>query len=413
VDDAWQEFLLDLQAYAIVGGASGVVLGGLFVAVPALRRRLLPLPRLRPGRWNGAEVLLALLALPLAQVVIMSVIASISPPGGEGQAARTEATRLFIMSSPLWVALTLAVVTTVLYRISGTRPHQYGVTWARWPANVVLGSLMFLVVTPISLAVYLGVVLVFGSETNPLEKVVQQGLGQSEWPLLVFMTVAAAPLTEEILFRGVLQGWLRRATLIGHIAFLLVVLVYGAVPAMQYAMMQVAEERDKEVLRGVVPADWTSALVSPILFGCLAAGYAGWLWWLGRRHLRGIAEVWLWRPGADLLVAPPPAHPDEADALEGDAVEADEDQPDASVALVDPSLQARQQQWAWANARLAVFGSAILFGLEHGWPNSVPLLLFGLGVGWLAYRTQSLIGPMVCHGLFNSVACIVLYWSTL
>ncbi len=193
MDDAWQDFLLNLRAYAIVGGASGVVLGGLLLAVPALRRRLLPLPRLRPGRWGGAEVLLALLTLPFAQFLTLQMIAAMSPPMPDDRAAaRAEAMRLFIAASPLWAALTLAVVTTVLYRISGTRPHQYGVTWARWPANVALGILLFMVITPLTLAVYLGMVLAFGSETNPLEQVVKHGLGQWEWPLLLFMTVAGA-----------------------------------------------------------------------------------------------------------------------------------------------------------------------------------------------------------------------------
>ncbi len=96
---------------------------------------------------------------------------------------------------------------------------------------------------------------------------------------------------------------------------------------------------------------------------------------------------------------------------EDDKADADKQPPAVSVALVDPALRERQRQWAWADARLAVFGSAMLFGLEHGWPNSVPLLLYGLGAGWLAYRTQSVIGTIVCHALFNSVACIVLAWS--
>ncbi len=113
-------------------------------------------------------------------------------------------------------------------------------------------------------------------------------------------------LTEEIVFRGVLQGWLRRATLIGHIALLLVMLVAGALPLLHYVALQLADEHDREILRGIAPADWGGAIASPILFGSLAAGYAGCLWWMGRRQLRTFTEVWLWRPGADLLLAQTP-----------------------------------------------------------------------------------------------------------
>jgi membrane protease YdiL (CAAX protease family) len=54
----------------------------------------------------------------------------------------------------------------------------------------------------------------------------------------------------------------------------------------------------------------------------------------------------------------------------------------------------------------------MLFAASHNvWPTPVPLLLLGLGLGWLASRTQSLVGPIVCHALFNGVACLVLYWE--
>jgi membrane protease YdiL (CAAX protease family) len=52
----------------------------------------------------------------------------------------------------------------------------------------------------------------------------------------------------------------------------------------------------------------------------------------------------------------------------------------------------------------------LLFASFHAqvWPSPIPLFFLGLGLGWLSYRTQSLIGPIVAHALFNAVACIVL-----
>ena len=38
----------------------------------------------------------------------------------------------------------------------------------------------------------------------------------------------------------------------------------------------------------------------------------------------------------------------------------------------------------------------------------MPLTVMGIGLGWLAYRSQSLVGPMVVHGLFNAVTMIFL-----
>jgi membrane protease YdiL (CAAX protease family) len=406
VDDAWQDFLLNLLAYVMVAGAGGIVLGGMLVAMPSLRRRLLPVPRLRPGRWGGGEVLFALLALPFAHRIVVDILAPLAPPADDRAVARAEYFKLDVIGSPLWVMLTLAIVITLLFLKSRTRPYHYGITWARWPANVVLGIVLYLVLTPLTLAIYLLAVLALGGEKNLIELTVQRGFTQWQWALLLFMTVIGAPLTEEVLFRGVLQGWLRRATLIGHIGFLLVVFVLGAVPLALYSAVLVSEGKTQETLREVAPADWLAA-VAPFVFNTvLVMVYAVWLWRLGRRHLHTALEVLYWHPGADLLVPLTGVNPEEPTEEEaGDA-------PAPSAAQDDPLLAARQQEWGVANARLAILGSAALFALAHGWPNAIPLLVFGAGVGWLAYRTQSLIGGIVCHALFNSVACIVLAWST-
>ena len=58
----------------------------------------------------------------------------------------------------------------------------------------------------------------------------------------------------------------------------------------------------------------------------------------------------------------------------------------------------------------AVFGTALLFASIHAavWPTPVPLFVLGLALGTLASRTGSLVGPMVLHGLFNAVTCVML-----
>jgi membrane protease YdiL (CAAX protease family) len=58
----------------------------------------------------------------------------------------------------------------------------------------------------------------------------------------------------------------------------------------------------------------------------------------------------------------------------------------------------------------AVFASSALFASVHSfaWPSPVALFLLALGLGWLAQRTRSLVGPIVLHGLFNGVSCVLL-----
>jgi membrane protease YdiL (CAAX protease family) len=47
------------------------------------------------------------------------------------------------------------------------------------------------------------------------------------------------------------------------------------------------------------------------------------------------------------------------------------------------------------------------------WPNPVPLFVLGLGLGWLAVRTNGVLVPILVHALFNAVSAVFLLpgWS--
>jgi membrane protease YdiL (CAAX protease family) len=60
----------------------------------------------------------------------------------------------------------------------------------------------------------------------------------------------------------------------------------------------------------------------------------------------------------------------------------------------------------------AIYSSALLFAVLHPWPTPVPLFMLGLGLGYLACRTQNLVAPIVCHAFFNGVACVVMLLSS-
>ena len=62
-------------------------------------------------------------------------------------------------------------------------------------------------------------------------------------------------------------------------------------------------------------------------------------------------------------------------------------------------------------AARAIYVSSLLFASIHAWPTSIPLFFLSLGLGYLAYRTQSLIGPIVVHSLFNAVSTLPLVIS--
>jgi membrane protease YdiL (CAAX protease family) len=59
-------------------------------------------------------------------------------------------------------------------------------------------------------------------------------------------------------------------------------------------------------------------------------------------------------------------------------------------------------------AAQAIYSTALLFAVFHVWPTPLPLFVLGLALGYIAYRTQNLLAPIVFHALFNGVACMIM-----
>ena len=58
-------------------------------------------------------------------------------------------------------------------------------------------------------------------------------------------------------------------------------------------------------------------------------------------------------------------------------------------------------------ASLAILVTGVLFGATHGLLVALPVLaFFGVAVGWLRVRTDSVYPGMLLHGTFNGVALI-------
>jgi len=59
-------------------------------------------------------------------------------------------------------------------------------------------------------------------------------------------------------------------------------------------------------------------------------------------------------------------------------------------------------------APIAILVTGVLFGAAHGLIIALPALaIFGLVVGWLRVRTNSIYPPMLLHATFNGVAMLV------
>ncbi len=374
--DEWTaDLIILLQSYAAVAACALLVLVALYVAEPLLRRRPFPLARLPPVRWTGHEVVLAfcvcwglpdLIFITLLQMGFFQPLLGSEPPADNDLATTFYRFRGLSIISPLTLTACLAVLVAVLFARTKSRPHHYGLTWTRCRVNVALGLAAFIVTTPVLLGVHAGASLVTTGNPHLLKQLAEQHLEDWEWFFLAFQPLVMAPLIEEILFRGILQGWLRRATLIGHV-ILLSVSLYRAIPA----SFIVNAEGNYEFTPG------------PISFvGILTLGYGMAMYRMARHFDLAETEIHHWQ-----LEERSPLSEEWARAL----------------------AEERSRRWGQANAYLAMYGSSILFAAVHPWPTPIALFPMALVLGWLRWRSQSLLGPIVFHSLFNLVSTIVLY----
>jgi membrane protease YdiL (CAAX protease family) len=392
------ELMWNAVGYAATAGAALVTLVGLYVLVPALHQRWFPLPRLRPGWWTGHEVFLAIciaFGLPLIIVDALFQIGFFVPligpppdldPPNSGFKLYLE--RCSVISSPLMLTLILGLLFAVMFARTGSRPHHYGLTWGRWPANLALGLLAFMITTPIVLAVFALSALILPTRLHQLTVLGKHHPPWWEWILIGFQATVAAPLLEEILMRGILQGWLRRASLTGHLGLLTFSILLVSHDLVQYDTAEEAWAFNEQ-----------KAL--PLLFTIvLAAGYGWWMYRLARRFNLHHTEIQRWQPQPSVPPLDGSTLPEEqASEMRRQARERDE---------------VRSRRWSQANALLAIYGSAMLFAVMHSaWPAPIALFLLGLVLAWLSYRTQSLLGPITLHATFNFVAFIALYGSVL
>jgi membrane protease YdiL (CAAX protease family) len=221
--------------------ACALVALGAWYFWPGASRHLLPPQRCRAVPWSGWEVFAAFfVGILLAPAGVQAVLRGSGfftwLYGAEFTKAlkdftpAAEAARQAAQSrSTLWVSVLSALpavvgILALLRGLSGTEPYQLGITWHRWGRNVLAGFLAWVAFTP---SVYLLLELVnwvseralqVKPEEHALTRLAHQPLQPVEWVVLVLSAVLAAPVQEELLFRGVIQSWLARQARGGTVA---------------------------------------------------------------------------------------------------------------------------------------------------------------------------------------------------
>jgi membrane protease YdiL (CAAX protease family) len=309
---------------------------------------------LRAAPWSGSELLLgvflAWLFWPaMVQATLQGVgfyrwfygpelVATAESKTADADDKRPAALRMALWPSALAAPFQVLTFPLLFSAFSGTRLEQLGLTRRQLGRNLLSGLVGVLVLSPVVFATYSLIQQLYvwsgesGVERHALEMIARGHLFPSEWVLLIFTATIAAPLREELVFRGVLQPWLAARPWGGHAAML------GAfVFAVWYRWDQLLTAWPQGV--GPFAEAATPALVVLALLPVYLV-----VWWRSRTP-----------------VAP------------------------------------------------AIFGTALLFGFIHDvWPTPIPLFVLALGLGLLAQRTRSLVGPIVLHSLFNGISCVQL-----
>jgi membrane protease YdiL (CAAX protease family) len=291
----------------------------------------------------------------------------------------------------------LAAILLVLNSLSRTQPYQLGLTRRRFAANVGVGALAWVLITPVVFLVNIVVNLIYRilvegkTEEHPLKQLVQSEGLPLDWVLMFALAMVAAPIMEELLFRGVLQKYFARRPWGGDAAMLAAFLL-----ALLFRSGELGSALDDGdfplVLHELGPALFVLALVPGLL-------------WVDR-----IAPRWFAAPRRGTPPAPVLRDP------------VNQVVPAQRVEIQKRSgLLGRLGRWyarrvslpaglTSINTARACYGTAVLFAAVHAtvWPSPIPLVLLAFALGWLAYRTQSLVGPMVFHALFNGVTCVFL-----
>lgn len=382
----WREIWLLLAAWGIVAVVGVLVCGIIWICLPGNRQRLLPPVRRRFVPWIGIDVWMTLCVFVFVQVFVGGLAVTVNTIRARtagvsiDEAAQEQFLILWLplLSLPLQLVLILAG----LRQIRGAELYQLGLTGYRFGQNVVLGYLACLALAPLTYSVSLALrSLEIPFERHMLERVALGPLWPGEWILWLIGPLIAAPLVEELVFRGVLLSWLVNVPSRVHLGF------FGGTVLVALGLRYLK--------------DGLALHPGPALF--VLAMFPFWLVavYLDMRLQRRVSVN---------------SHGSVDSAMTDNTASAD------PISRPEP---APSQGWhaslkqkiitllhapipAAGNVHQAIYSSALLFAIFHSgvWPHPIPLFFLALGLGWTAWRTQSLVAPMVLHLLFNVIGTL-------
>jgi membrane protease YdiL (CAAX protease family) len=339
-----------LVLLAIIGAWIGSILRLAF-GLPVLPPNT---PRLVP--WGSISVLGAVLVWIALQVAVPTVYLRAfrhQPPNAAGPRPELSPGEMMTLSA-VQNALVLVVVPLAMALTCGARPRDFGLVREGLGKNIVRGIVAYPLLAPFVFGAMIAAVVIWGKTNHPLENAILDDRSAGMVAILVLAGVVLAPASEELIFRGILLGWLTRLA-IGR---------REPVPAELY--FHDANER----------------------FG----------------------------PGDEPLPEGPERQVDDPApvATLPDWPEYDRDNPYASPfsPIVAPSpIVSGDAIGRAVPLFLANVVVSLIFAALHGavWPTPIPIFFLSLGLGLLYQRTGSIIPATALHMTFNGVSTLLMF----
>lgn len=311
-------------------------------------------PRIVP--WGAKSVLAAILIwFAMQNLAALAYYAAVKRPRAD---PATPAPSVKSSLSPVEMmglsaagnVATVIVIPLLLAATSGARRRDFGIEGPGMGRQVLRGVVAYPLLAPCVFGLMLVCVAIWGKTPHPLEDAMVKDRSPGTVALLAFAGVVMAPLSEELLFRGVLLGWLTRVAL-------------GA-----RSRPKPPTEPDWAAAAGEAP-DSSETPVEGSFHDPISV-----------EAVDAYVENPYLPPQASIVAA----HP------------ADDRESSGIVRMVVANV-----------AVSAVF--AALHGAQ--WPAPVPLFVLSMGLGFLYQRTGSLIGPIALHMTFNGISTLLMFLS--
>ena len=351
-----------LALLLILGLLASVVVAWIWAILQfAFNGRIVPRfePRIVP--WGAGSVLATLIIWLATQVLVLY---------GFLYLTRGTTTRLknqaplspseMMTNSALQNGVILVVVPLLLAALSRARPRDFVRLDRRAGWQVLQGFVAWPLAMPVVYGMMVVAVRIWGKESHPLETAIQREGTGGKAVIFFLAGVILAPAAEELIFRGVLLGWLDRLILQGR----------RGRPGMGIKPEPIGLGQPEDA--ALPPLETPAQAVS------LAATV----------HGAPSVPADPYTPPLTTLVSPEGSwHPDVGDEKPSH----------------DRSVTAR----LW----LANLSISLLFaGLHYtDWPTPVPIFFLSLVLGFLYQRTGSLVAPVTLHMTFNGISTVLMF----